>query len=443
MTKNSRSLPRKRGATLRIREITVAMGVAMATGLGLGLTALAVDSAWLSPPLIELGSAEGARALLGSVIAGLLTVAVFGLWVRTIVVGLMSSSFSPGTLLIFLDDRFQRNLLALMSAGVVAVIVILLRMPSDGEVPAPLVSTLLAVVIALAALAGVLLAIQHATRSLALPELISRLAEDALRVLDRHPEARIELPPVPPSVSAPKTVMAAGTGWITSIDIDQMRKAPPVGGVVHLRCRVGEFVTPRRSVAIVSQASAEGEEVHFDAVAESITLARTRSPDMDLAFAVSQLVDVGTFALQTRADTSTAHEVLVHLDVVLAEIVERGLPRMHDEDAHGRRVYDEAGWDSVDLVQLCVERLREPASRDPEAARHLMQMLHRIHEVAQDRKAFSVVSEVERQVEMVLALADSHSMLARDRQRLHEEAATIIGKSACRTDQTARNRQWT
>ncbi|MBZ2168107.1 hypothetical protein [Marinobacter sp. F4216] len=45
-----------------------------------------------------------------------------------------------------------------------------------------------------------------------------------------------------------------------------------------------------------------------------------------IALAVSQLVDVGTFALQERWDTATAHEVMVH-----------------------------------------VERLRIPASRDPES----------------------------------------------------------------------------
>ncbi len=429
MGQENRGISQRRGATLRVGEITVAMGVAIAAGLGVGLTTMAVDTMWLWPPPVELGTVGGARILLGSVISGLITVAVFGLWVRTIVVGLMSGSFSPGTLLIFLDDRFQRNLLALMSAGVVTVMVILLRLPSDEQAAAPIVSTLLALLIGLAALSGVLLAIQHATRSLALPELVSRLAEDALKVLDRHPEARVKLTEVPPPASSPQTVMAPGTGWITGIDIDSMRKALPAGGVVHLRCRVGEFVTPRRSVALVSLTQAEGD-ADFDAVANSINLARTRSPDMDLAFAVSQLVDVGTFALQTRADISTAHEVLVHLDVVLAEIVDRGLPKLHDEDADGRCVYDEAGWNAVDLVQLTVERLREPAARDPEAARHLMQMLHRIREVAEEREALAVVLEVDRQVEMVLALADNNGMQPRDRQRLGQEARAIVDENS-------------
>jgi len=139
-----------------------------------------------------------------------------------------------------------------------------------------------------------------------------------------------------------------------------------------------------------------------------------------------QLVDVGTFALQARADTSTAHEVMVHLEAVLEEIVAQGLPRLHDKDKDGRFIYDEVGWDTADLVQLCVERLREQAFRDPEAARHLMHMLHRVREVAEDSEAFAVVTEVDCQVKMVLALAEANGLLSQDRQRLEREAEVIV-----------------
>lgn len=424
MDARNRGRVRPGWAALRVGAITVAMGVAMAAGLGVGVAAFAVDAVWLSPPPLNLGTVEGVRILLGAVTGGLITVAVFGLWMRTVVVGLMAAHFSPRTLLVFLDDPFQRNLLAFMSGGVVAVLVILLSMPTDEQAAAPLVSTVLAVMIVLASMAGVLLAIQQATRSLSLPELIRRLADDTLKVLDRQPEARVEVTAVPPPASGARTVLAPGTGWVIGIDIDRMRNALPEGGVIHLRCRVGEFVTPRRPVALVSLAEADGE-ADLDAVAQAVGLARTRSPDMDLAFAVGQLVDVGTFALQARSDTVTAHEVLVHLEAILEEIVDRGLPRLHDKDEDGRCVYDGVGWDSVDLVQLCLERLREPVAHDPETTRHLMHVLHRVRLVAEEREVFAVVSEIGRQVELVLALADVNGMLPTDRERLEREAGAV------------------
>ena len=431
MGQTNRARRRPHGTTLRVGELATAMALAAGAGLAVGLVATAVDTAWLQPPPVELGTVESARVLLGALTGGLITVAVFSLWMRTVVVGFMAAHFSPRTLLIFLNDRFQRNLLAFMSAGFVAVLVILLRLPSDEQAATPLVSTVLAVLIALAALAGVLLAIQHATRSLALPELISRLADDALEVLDNYPRPRVELTEVPPPGSASKTVMAPASGWVTGIDIDRMRKALPAGGVVHLRCRVGVFLTPRCPVALVSLSEAEGDaDIDFDAIAEAVAnavvLARTRSPDQDLVFAVSQLVDVGTFALQERADTPTAHEVLVQLGAVLEEVIDRGLSRLHDEDEDGRRIYDEVGWDAADLVQLCVERLRGPASRDPEAARHLMRMLRRVGDIAEDCKDVAVVSEDGHQVEMLLSLVDAYGILPRDRQQLEREVEAAV-----------------
>lgn len=429
MAKTKRRRPKARWTSLRLGEITLAMSLAMAAGVGLGLAALAIDVEWFWPPPIELGTVAAARVLLGSVSSGLITVAVFSLWMRTVVVGMMASHFSPRTLMVFLDDRFQRNLLAFMSAGLVAVLVILLRMPADDLAPAPLVSTLLAVVIALASMAGVLLAIQHATRSLSLSELVSGLTDDAIKVLDRHPKARIELPDVPLPVSTSRKVLAKGTGWVTAINIKQMRKALPPGGIVHLRCRVGGFVTPRHAIAFVSLVEADGdadENVDLDAIAGAVNLARARSPKEDIAFAVSQLVDVGTFALQERWDTATAHEVMVHLGAVLAEIIDRGLPRLHDNDKDGRRVYDNAGWDADDMVRLCVERMRTPASRDPEVSRHLIQMLQELRAVAVNRKSSLVIEEIDFQMKMVLALAEANGMLPRDRQRLEQEAESFF-----------------
>jgi uncharacterized membrane protein len=76
-----------------VGEVTVAIGVALVAGVGVGLAALAVDMAWFWPPPVELGTVAGARILLGAVTSGLITVAVFGLWMRTVVVGLVAAHF--------------------------------------------------------------------------------------------------------------------------------------------------------------------------------------------------------------------------------------------------------------------------------------------------------------------------------------------------------------
>ncbi len=416
---------------MRVGELAVVMGMAIVTGGLLGAATVAVDRVWLTPAPFELGDLESSRSLLTAVAGGLITVAVFSLWMRTVVVGLVSEHFSPRTLVSFLEDRFQRNLLASMSAGLVAVLVVLMGLPGEEEdVLAPVLGTLLAVGIAVAALAGVLGAIQHATRSLSLPELVSRLANDSLEVLSRQPEGRVELHGTPPTGQS-LPVHPPASGWVTGLDTSAMLAACPPGAAVHLQTRVGAFVTPRSVLAQVSLAEAEADaRPDLDAVADAVRLARTRSPDLDLAFAIGQLLDVGAYALQGSTDTATGHEVLVHLGAVLEAVVARGVPLRHDADAEGRRVFDEAGWGAADHVQLCTERLRDPASRDPESARHLLRMLRKVRSVAEEVDDRAVVSEVGRQVETILALAEANGMLERDRRHLERIAETFVGDDA-------------
>lgn len=415
---------RPRATRLRVAELTVTLLTAALGGGALGTAVVAADTVLLTPPPVELGTVESARALLAGIAGGLITVAVFSLWMRTVVVGLVADHFSPRTLTAFLEDRFQRDLLGSMAAGLTTVLVLLLGLPGTPEAPAPLLGTGLALVIALAALAAVLLAIQHATRSLSLPELVARLADDALEVLQRQPEARVELHETPPTTHS-ETVLAGGTGWVTGIDLVEIMAALPPGGAAHLLSRVGAFVTHRSPVVVVSLAEADAP-ADLERVRGAVTLARTRSPEMDLAFALGQLLDVGTYALQGSTDTATAHEVLVHLGALLEAVVAHGLPLRHDADADGRRIHDEAGWDAADHLQLCIERLRDAAARDPEAARHLLQMLGGVRRVADEVGDRAVASEVKRQAETLLELARMNGMVSRDLQRLEREGEAII-----------------
>ena len=415
----------------RIRQLAATMAVALLVGLAAGLAVIAVDGWLLDPPPVHVGSVASAQVLLSALVGGLITVAVFSLWMRTVVVGLVSDQFSPRTLTTFLEDRFQRHLLAAMAAGVTFEMVLLLGLPTDEEAGAPLLAMALSVIVALAALAGVLLAIQHAIRSLSLPELVGRLTDQALYVLAQQPGPVPDIP-YHPQARAARPVQAPETGWVVHVDAEAILAALPPGGVAHLHSRIGEFVTPRSTVVMVSppdgdRAANGGETADLAAIADAVRLARTRSPDLDLAFALSQLVDVAVHALRgSGKDTATAHEALVHLGAVLESTVERGLPPGHRAGDEGRRLFDEAGWDAADHVQLCIERLRDGAAREPETARHLLQVLGKVRATAMAVGDQRVLDEVGRQVDTLLALVDMHEVLPADRRRLQQVADRVL-----------------
>jgi uncharacterized membrane protein len=415
----------------RIRLLTVTMAVAAAVGGVLGVGVVALDRWLLDPPPVEAGTVASAQVLSSALVGGLITVAVFSLWMRTVVVGLVSDQFSPRTLTTFLEDRFQRHLLGTMAAGVTLEVVLLLGLPEDDQAAAPLLSVIVSVVVALAALAGVLLAIQHAIRSLSLPELVGRLTDQALDVLSRQPGPVPEVPYVPQARAA-RPVQAPETGWVVDVDAEAILTALPPGGVAHLHSRVGEFVTPRSTVVMISPPQGEraangGESADLAAIADAVHLARTRSPDLDLAFSLSQLVDVAVHALRgSGKDTATAHEALVHLGAVLERTVERGLPPGHRVGDDGRLLFDVAGWNASDHVHLCIERLRDGAAREPETARHLLQLLGKVRATALSVGDQAVLDEVGRQVDTLLALVDMHGVLPADRDRLHRVADRVL-----------------
>jgi uncharacterized membrane protein len=415
----------------RIRLLAATMAVAGLVGLTLGLGVVALDRRLLDPPPVHVGTIASAQVLLSALVGGLITVAVFSLWMRTVVVGLVADQFSPRTLTTFLEDRFQRHLLGTMAAGMTLEIVLLLGLPTDEEASAPLLAMIVSVIVALGALAGVLLAIQHAIRTLSLPELVGRLTDQALEVLERQPGPVPDVPHLPRSRAA-RPVQAPETGWVVAVDAEAILAALPPGGVAHLHSRVGEFVTPRSTVVMVSppegdRAANGGQTADLQAVADAVHLARTRSPDLDLAFALSQLVDVAVHALRgSGKDTATAHEALVHLGAVLERTVERGLPPGHRAGEDGRLLFDEAGWDAADHVHLCIERLRDGAAREPETARHLLQLLGKVRATAVSVGDQRVLDEVGRQVDTLLALVDLHGVLPADRHRLHRVADRVL-----------------
>lgn len=411
----------------RIRQLAGTMSVAGSAGAAAGLAIVAIDRWLLDPPPFAMGTVASAQALSSALVGGLITVAVFSLWMRTVVVGLVSDQFSPRTLTTFLEDRFQRHLLAVMAAMMVVEVVLLLGLPSDEQADAPMVSTVVSVLVALAALAGVLLAIQHAIRSLSLPEVVGRLTDQVLHVLDQQPGPTPALDHVPPPRGA-RPIQAPETGWVVDVDAEGILAALPPGGTAHLRCRIGEFLTPRTTIMEVSWG--DGDPADVSRLTGAVRLARTRSPDLDLAFALSQLVDVAVHALRgSGKDTATAHEALVHLGAVLETIVERGLTPGHRGDEQGRRLFDEAAWDAADHVRLCSERLRDGAAREPETSRHLLQMLGQVRTTAAAVGDQRVLDEVGRQVDTLLALVDAHGVLPADRSRLRRVAEQTLEPS--------------
>jgi uncharacterized membrane protein len=392
-------------STLAVRSLA-----GLAAGAVLAGAAATADQAtgWRLPL-----SSASATPLAATLVGALLTIAVFTLWMRTVVVGLASAQLSPRVLSSYLDDRFQRTVTGWMVAAITCTTILAARLPRESE-DVPAISTVLVLLVVIAALAALLLAMRHAVNSLSPPEVIRRLADTAFARLERQAAPDDPGPAATPDPAGWWPLRSDTLGWVQDLDHDALLAAVPPRTTVLLEVAVGEFVAVGEPLACLELPAAHGAardgegpaEVDERALLDAITIARTRDARDDLAFAVQQLVDVAQHAVAPSSlDTSTAHEALVHLRAVLQELLRHGTATGCKDGDEGRRVVSSAAWRPADHLVAVFERLRGGASQDPTSARHLARTLAMLRATAEEVGDHRAVEVLDEQHDRLVAVA--------------------------------------
>lgn len=410
MDNGTRQRPPPGPADVEVRRLAVALVPRAAIALVVGW-AMAAVTWWLDRvigvvlpvPILNV------QAILAALAGALLTIAVFAVWMRTVVVGLAAGYVSPRVVSGYLDDDFQRRMTSWMIAGFAYVLAVLAFLPAatgaGDQTGVPAVSSVVATLVVVVALLAVLLAIRHAVASLSPSALVRALADRAL--------ATMAVPDRPDDDAPGRDVPTKGDGheirsdvmgWVQDVDYQALIEALPPTTVLTLYSPVGDFVARG---GLYGVASRELPDDACDAIRDAITVTRTRRGEADLAFAVQQLVDVAQHALTPASnDTSTADEALVHLRAVLHELLRNGKFSGCLNGSQGRSVVSSGIWDPADHLEVAFDRLRPGASQLPTTAQRLLQTIDALavtaHEVGDER---------------------SHEVLLRQRDRLGDATA--------------------
>lgn len=313
---------------------------------------------------------EQSQSLLGALVAAAVTLAVFALWMRSIVVSLSSSQVSARIASAHLDDAFQWQLLARMSAIITFVATVHLGLPDAGP-GAPVLSVALALVAVISGLFLVLLSLHRGVHELAPPQVISELAEavrDALRhdgsPDDPWPE---DEPLIPSSIGA--RVISESCGWVVDVAYEDLLRALPPRAHAALHADIGTFV----GVAdLLLECDTPLDDARREAIRGAISIGSNRSASTDFSFALQQLRDLAQQALRgNRQDTSTAHEALLHLRSLLAEIVRSRQHTGHSLGSDERALTSVGRPRAAHHVKDTFEILVVAARSDPISRRHV------------------------------------------------------------------------
>lgn len=418
---------RRPGPLALVRSVLVLPAVLFVAGVVAAMVVLWLDRALPGAPLAGVLGFEPttARTLLATGAGSILSIAAFTFWMRMVVVQLVTSTFSPRLLAQFLEDRFQRTVMAAMIGAFGFVVTVLREIPSEGtavDVPQLAVGTA-TLVIGLAA-AGILVSIRVSVHTLDNGRLVHTIASSITEVIETvYPTASERLAvddTRPDGDGAP--VRIERTGWVTAIDDMALLERLPPDTVVEFDVRTGSFQVPNTVVAHVWPADVSEDVV--DAVAAAVHTAPTRSPLQDLEYGLRQLVDVGEQSLTTSApDSGTANEVLGHLGAVLDRIICSDPPPAAHGDTRGRRILRPNELTQDQLFRGAVAPLRQAGSGYPHVAKDLLTMLQGLHRRAVERGLAGHCAAIEREAALVVEGAfASPAVLPADAEEVAETA---------------------
>lgn len=207
-------------------------------------------------------SATSAKAVVARVVTALVTIAIFSVWMRSVVAGLTSSQVSSRIVAEYLHDDLQRQLITGMSAAFTFTLTVLLHLPADDTPVVPAISMILAVCTVILGLVMVMGALQSAVQGLSPSRLLATLAGRARRAIHNDPAPDDGWQEDPwhgePDPDAAVIIESERTGWVRAVDHVAILAVMPAHSQLGLHVDVGAFVSMGDRVASCDATLSEG-----------------------------------------------------------------------------------------------------------------------------------------------------------------------------------------
>ncbi|MEX0659866.1 MAG: DUF2254 domain-containing protein [Egibacteraceae bacterium] len=414
--------------TLR-RSLFIRPAVFVVGGVALCVVTLAIDASAVGAliPSVLHFSAETARTLLGTMAGAMLTLAGITFWVRAASVQLAAGQFSNRVVHGFLEDWFQQSIMGLL-LGIFAYIIGVFRVipAASSLADTPQLSVNLALGLAGGSVLVILHAIRNAVQSMQVDQLARRITDETVeRIALLPPLAEAmpvrDLPPPPPPLRRGTVIRATASGWVHRLDETGLLARLPGHVTVRLEVRAGLFVLRGRPVCTVWGADLDAATVA--GVRSQIRLGRNRPESGDIESGIQQLVDLVVGSLSNGlSDTTGAHEVLAHVEMVLAELSCRQLASQGYTDERGRLVLRAREFTWSDYVRTAFDRLRRATGSFPEVTVAMVTLLGTL---ARDLEAAGHpdrAAPVWRQMRMAVEASEAGNLFADDLESIREAA---------------------
>ncbi len=398
--------------------------------------------------------ADGAREVLSTIAGSMITVAGVVFSITIVALSYASSQYGPRVLTNFMSDRGNTVTLGTFIATFLYGLTVLRTIRAgDDEGFVPQLAVMVGMLLALCSIGVLIYFIHHVAQTIHINNVVARIGEllvedagkrfpDLIGKPARQQKAQAPIPKIDPAAGC---VRATSTGYIQLIDESALLAcAGKFNVLVRLRYRPGDFVMAGRILADITPAGAIDDDLS-KALRDCFSTGKKRTPENDIMFLVSELVEIAARALSPGVnDPITAVTCLDWLGAGGSEFARRKLPRSVRVDDEGAARVIALPVDFERFVELSFGRLRHYVAADPIAALHLLRVIGEVAAECRRREEVDgLQEEVVRFADMVehrlqgadrdavlRRVAELQELLTRDLDGIHAGQAEWLGGSA-------------
>jgi uncharacterized membrane protein len=382
------------------------------------------------------GGADGARTVLSSITASLITVTGVIFSVTIVAVQLASSQYTPRVLRNFTSDRGNQLVLGIFIGTFTYGVLVLRTIRSsaaEGEAFVPRLAITGAVALLLVSVVALIYFINHVAREIHVTAILDRVTRETMgnvhKLFPEHIGRADEVPPPDPRLPEHDSVFvcASEAGYIQIVDENNLFELGEQRQIViGMEPKIGDYVIQGRPLASVWTEGQLSEDLE-QAIRKAFVLGPERTPDQDVEFGMIQISDVAIKALSPSVnDPTTAVRCIDRLAEILAEFGTRKPPEpRRTRDGAVRFVASYTEYDRA--VKVAFDDIRHFGASIPLIAEHLLRTLADLQALVPEERKKPLLE----QAWAVLHTAREEIENPRDRVAIEEAAEHFSQQIGC------------
>lgn len=382
-------------------------------------------------------SPEGARSILSTLAASMMTVTGVTFSITIVVLNLASSQFGPRLLRNFIRDKSIQFVLGIFVASFIYCLLALQSIQVVGkDIFVPTLSVTVAVGLALLDVGVLIYFIHHVATSIQADEVVAGVSEELERNVWRIFPTELEDQPdeITDKISQLQeenkahynnhTLTADRKGYLQAIDLDGLlHTAKDNDYLIRFHLRPGQFVVADGTLAVVSSEK-KFDINHTEVITKAFIIGSDPTPEQDIEYSIHQLVEVAVRALSPGInDPFTAIACVDQLGSALCHLAKRKFPSSSYFDDQGQLRLKIKPFTYSGILNVSFDQIRQYGASSMAVTIRLLETLLLIAEQtlqSEQRKA------IHRQANMILRASQETILEPNDREDVQKKYELLL-----------------